>query len=589
MRSFGLPGRFRSRAARSGAVLPFHGVVRLFLLWDSAAAERSGYWQAMTPNDVCVTFDQAAAWGDRGERHEIISVDDLLTWAEREEIQQRVLAHVEAIRNDERAMALKVLGFPILDSAEYQLRLEWKNVLASFVAAGKLRDRRPTAVAAQPECPSAVRLGAETALGIASSAHDRVWTPMYRVWQPGARNARIARTFFRARSTLSRPSRIRVIAMPNSQLTKALLALPPAGLKSAHLGVAAFPGLAHRGALSVATRTGLPTIHTAGRARGHVAPQPEIGAALGVDPDPALDEALKWVAERVLAQNAGVVVRAAAAAETLGAARNCKAILVATAAVPSARVLKTWAAARGIRLAVMQHAMYNGHQWDGGDRHADLVLGWSPGTADFISSWPTPRPQLVTVGTPSISSNGRHAPSSPIRRVLVATTHTSRGPALVPYAFCENFLATIAPGLRRLRQHGVDLKLRLHPTEHESRYRRLLSELDLRARVRCARPTVPRGRGVRPDGELRVVGGVRGCGHRAPGGALARRHPARYQANAPRAAAQRGPACLLLDGGRVRAPHGMRDWRSAAIPPRFLRADDAPRFLRAAIRSGPLR
>jgi hypothetical protein len=60
-----------------------------------------------------------------------------------------------------------------------------------------------------------------------------------------------------------------------------------------------------------------------------------------------------------------------------------------------------------------------------------------------------------------------------LRRVLVATSSTVDAP-LVPVAFCETFLDTLAAGLDRLSDAGVQIALRPHPSEEPERYRRLL-------------------------------------------------------------------------------------------------------------------
>jgi hypothetical protein len=140
-------------------------------------------------------------------------------------------------------------------------------------------------------------------------------------------------------------------------------------------------------------------------------------------------------------------------------------------------------------VAAIQHGVYGFRDWDGGDRLADVVLGWGDEVAEQIAGWPPPVPRLAAVGTP-----GLHSQSSPrrrgerIQRVLIATTAATFGSALSPWGFCYDYAAAMHRGVERLRSAGVAVSLRVHPAERLEDYTRIFAAFGM-----VTIPAAPKG------------------------------------------------------------------------------------------------
>jgi hypothetical protein len=219
--------------------------------------------------------------------------------------------------------------------------------------------------------------------------------------------------------------------------------------------------------------------------RGRTAGPDAIRSALGsLSDDERLNRALAGVAVRVLADAQPLACRATAALRRWERLRDLRAIVLPTAAAGVARLACRWAQERGVPVAVVQHGIYGFREGDGGDRRADIILGWGEAVRDQVAEWNRNRARVEVIGAPGITAAGPDAGNGrPLRRVLVATTNSPTGSALGLFAFREAFLQDIAPTIARLAAAGVAVEVRPHPAESPDLYRRWIDELGIAAQL----------------------------------------------------------------------------------------------------------
>ncbi len=443
---------------------------RLFLLWS--AESRDASWLTAGQGQ-CLVFDPLGAELATAHGVEPVLADDLLDWDARAAIELKVAELLKAIRKQVVAEAdpggAPGLSRAVVDLAEYELRFEWTALLCAHAAARRLGGPYE-AIISQPETPSAILAGVAAAAGRGPSVSGH-WLPA-REPPPRRRLAHaVANALVAARAVATPPESIRLLALPAMRIITALSPLAPAELQAAGLAVGVFPGLTHGDPLRLVVDKRLPAfVPRPGRVRAPGAP------ALGPTGEPELlDAALRRAADRMLAGAAGGAVAARQALGAMAALPSLRALLLPTTALGAARLVRDWAARRGIRVGVVQHGMYAFRDWDGGDRLADVIYGWGPGVRAQVAAWGPPTPRVEVVGAPGLprpSTIRRQALT--VDRVLVASTHPNLGTALTPWGSRWAFLHAVRGGLKTLRDAGASVTLRPHPSEPHDVYERLL-------------------------------------------------------------------------------------------------------------------
>ena len=460
--------------------------------------------------DVTVVLDELAG-ADLAERQPI-PFDRMQSWEQRSKAELRVNELLRAIREHPAVAAIECHGFPLYEFAEYRLRREVAMLLRGWTLAHAAAGA--SELICDPAVAPALAIGARAGLGLEPHAMPYELPPAL----PGSRRQRaIARQAMRLLAAVSRPKHVRVAAVAAGKLSLALAALGEKDLRTAGLGLMPFPGLDHGNGLLLALRRRLALLRTYGPELRPGAGTTDTRASriagtgtwpcgivdlperLGIEPQAALDRALALLVRLVLENAFREQAQAVEALAGMSGVRSLRAILLPSAAYGASRLLIEWAHKRGLRVGALQHGIYSFKEFDGGDRRADVILGWGEGTAEQVASWPSPQPRVHVVGVPGLLSAtptlspdrelsagglaagglgigrlgaGDLAAARP-RRVLVATSSTVDAP-LVPVAFCEMFLDTLAAGLGRLADAGVQIALRPHPGEEPERYRRLL-------------------------------------------------------------------------------------------------------------------
>ncbi len=418
------------------------------------------------------------------------------SWAQRSAMESHLAELMDAIGAHPAVASIERGGLRLIDFAEYRLRLEVARLLRGWTLAGTVAGRRGTVagrgttaevwrLVCDPTLSAALLMGVRAGLGL--DARPVPYVLPEALAGPPLRRA-VARQAMRGLAAASRPrrGRVRVAVVAAGKLALALDSLSDAELRAAGVGLMPFPGLDHGNGLLLALRRRLPLLGSYGAVPRGAGSGTGTGlpARFGLEADPGLDGALALLVSRVLAGAAAELDQAVEAVKALGRARALRALLLPSAAYGASRVLIEWAHAHGLRVGAMQHGIYTSRGLDGGDRRADLLLGWGQGTGAQIAGWPEPRPAVRVVGVPGLGAARtrtvlragepavRGEPA--LRRVLVATSSTIETP-LVPARFCEEFIETIAPGLKQLRRAGVEVELRPHPGEEPERYGRLLA------------------------------------------------------------------------------------------------------------------
>lgn len=421
--------------------------------------------------------------------------DELQSWEQRSAAESRLAELMSSIAAHPAVAPIERRGLRLIDFAEYRLRLEVARLLRGWTLARAATGRGSASgtgvwdLIGDPALPAALLMGARAGLGL--DPRPVPYTlPEALAGSPGRRE--LARQLMRALAVVSRPrrGRVRVAVVAAGKLSLALASLSDADLRTAGVGLMPFPGLDHGNGLVLALRRRLPLLGSYGPVRTHTSIRVLLPPRLDLEVDPALDRTIALLVSRVLAGAAPELDQAVGALEGMGSARSLRTLLLPSAAYGASRLLIEWAHARGLRVAAMQHGVYTSRGLDGGDRRADVLLGWARGTAEQIAAWPEPRPAVRPVGVPGLavsSSIARPAARASLRRVLVATSSTIETP-LVPAGFCETFIDTLAPGLQQLAKAGVEVELRPHPGEEPERYRRLLARHGLDVRIAEGEP-----------------------------------------------------------------------------------------------------
>jgi len=391
---------------------------------------------------------------------EVLFADDLLDWQTRSEIEHRagdLLAKLRA----------RVADTELLEASEYQLRVEWVNLLLAHAVGAALRDAGPfTELTPSSMTPAAIVAGVASALGI--TAPSTATGPARASGRKAAIRSQIARLVVTARAATTSTRKVRVLAFPGLKLGEALGELSGAQLAGAGVGVAAVAELGYGEAAKLVLRHALPAVALP---RGSGGERSAAGVPLSdLTGSPALDVALAHVARAALDSGAQIASEISAVLPRLERLPALRAIVVPTAALGATRALGSWAGRHGIRVASFQHGIYGMIEGDGGDRRADVLFGWGPAVAGQVAMWTQPRPRLEVVGVPGLARAARRAAESSLRRVLVATTNAPTGNALAPWSIREDYLDALADGLARLRRAGVEIELRLHPVESAAEY-----------------------------------------------------------------------------------------------------------------------
>jgi hypothetical protein len=418
-------------------------------------------------DDITVTLDGIAN-ADLADRRPI-HFDELESWEQRSAAERRIGELLAAVRADPAVAAIELSGHSLIDFAEYRLRMETARLLRGWTLAGALDGTGE--LACDPAAAPALVMGVRAGMGL-----DPALTPYAAPPEvPGSRVARAAmRPVMRALASVSRPARVRVAAVAAGKLMLALDAIAGADLRAVGVGTMPFPGLDHGNSAVVSLRRRLPMLATFGWRHVASAPPVRLPERLDLGCEPGLDRALTVLTARLLGDAAPELAYAVAALARIERARELRALLLPTAALGSSRLLISWAHRRGVRVGAIQHGIYAHREFDGGDRHADVVFAWGEGSAEQARGWPEPQPTLLPVGVPGVRAAASRPPVARLRRALIATSNSVDTP-IAPAAFCETFVDVLAPGLARMTAAGIELTLRLHPAEDGSYYRRLLS------------------------------------------------------------------------------------------------------------------
>jgi hypothetical protein len=433
---------------------------RLLLRWSSSLSDVG---PPPADDDVVLVFAPSAAPPAGAGR--VLLADGLLDWSARAYIENRVQDLLTRLRDG--------LGDPqLLESAEYELRIEWVNVLCAHAAASALRDEGPfDELLPSSGTPAAIVAGVSSALAVtAASAPD--WRLELHFRGGIGLRGQAARAIIAARAATSARRHIRVLTVPGQRLGLALARLSREQAGGLGLAVAALPELGHGEAAKLVLSHRLPALAlpTSVPAPTAAMPGADIELPAQLSGDPALDRALLAIAQAVLAYGAQRVAAVTSLRPALEALPRLRAVVLPTCALGVTRLVRGWASERGIRVASFQHGIYGLIEGDGGDRRADVLFGWAPEVANQVRQWAPPRPRVVPVGVPDLPHAPARFHTGPPRRVLVATTNAPVGTALARWGEREQYLDALAGGLDRLCAAGVDVELRLHPAESPAEY-----------------------------------------------------------------------------------------------------------------------
>jgi hypothetical protein len=469
---------------------------RLLVVGRADPSGRYGWLPRQRAGDVTVVLDEPAC-ADLADR-QAQSFDQLQSWEQRSAAEDRVAALLGAIASHPAVSAIEHDGLRLIDFAEYRLRTEVARLLRGWTLARaavgvQAAARVQAAAGAQglvcdPALAPATVIGVRAALGL----DPRVVPYTLPAALPGSAPRRaVAHRLMRALAALSRPRDVRLAVVAAGKLSLALAALPGADLRAAGVGVLPFPGLDHGNGLLLALRKRLALLGPSGREHRGAGVPVSLPPRLRLESDGELDRALAILVGRVMAAAAPELDLAVGALRSLDSAPALRALLLPSAAYGASRLLIEWAHGRGLCVAAMQHGIYISRELDGGDRRADVILGWACGTAEQIAGWPEPRPLVRPVGVPGLdgvrpaAGIASPAPSrgfAEVRRVLLATSNTVEAP-LAPVGFCEAFLDALAPGVQQLARAGVEIELRPHPSEEPELYRRMLAARGLEVKL----------------------------------------------------------------------------------------------------------
>jgi hypothetical protein len=433
-------------------------------------ARENGRYDWLAPpraGDVTVTLD-GVAHADLAERRPI-AFDELQSWEQRSADEHRIGWLLAALRAHRAVAALELSGHRLIDFAEYRLRMEVARLLRGWTLAGACTGA--SELACDPAAVPALVMGVRAGMGLDPAAVPYVTSPEI----PGSPIARAAmRPVMRGLASVSNPVSVRIAAVAAGKLVTALDAIARADLRAAGVGTMPFPGLDHGNSAVVALRRRLPMLATFGFRRVARSPAVRLPERLELGIEPQLERALTLLTAKLLGGVAPELARAVGALSRIERARELRALLLPSAALGSSRLLISWAHGRGVRVGAIQHGIYAHREFDGGDRHADMVFAWGEGSAEQTQGWPEPRPALLPVGVPGVRAPSPRPPVARLRRALIATSNGVDTP-IAPAAFCAAFVEVLAPGVARMARAGVEIQLRLHPAEDRAYYRRLLA------------------------------------------------------------------------------------------------------------------
>ncbi len=451
---------------------------RLHLRWSGSLNEID---RPPAHDDVVLAFSRSAARSLDGVR--VLLADNLLDWPERGRIENQVrdlLGRLRETVGDEK----------LLEAAEYELRIEWVNVLCAYAAGSALREEGPfDEMLPSADTPPAIAAGVSAACGLPAETAQQWRLELPFRGGVGLRGVG-ARAIVMARAATSARRHIRVLTVPGQRLGLALACLNREQAHGLGLAVTVLPELGHGEAAKLVLSHRLPALALPTSVPAHEPLPPSVAVRLPrqLTDDPGLDAALSAVAGAVLASGAQRVAAVARLVPMLEALPRLRAVVLPTCALGITRLVRVWAAEHDIRVASYQHGIYGLIEGDGGDRRADVLFAWAPEVARQVERWAAPRPRVVPVGVPDLPHATKPTRAGPPRRVLVATTNAGFGTALTTWGSREQYLDALARGVERLHAAGVTVELRLHPAESPAEY-----EAMDRAVGRASLPLAPRG------------------------------------------------------------------------------------------------
>jgi hypothetical protein len=430
-------------------------------------------------DDLTIALD-GIAHRDLASRGPLL-FDQLQSWEERSAAQRCVTELLVAIREHPAVAAVEHHGHPLIDFVELRLRSELAHLWCGWrlASAGK----GASELICDPAAAPALTMGARAGLGLDPSPVAYAVPPML----PGSRVKRaLARPVMRAVAATSKPEHVRVAVVVAGKLLLALDALPDDELRAIGVGAMPFPGLDHGNGALLALRRRLPLLATYGPRRAGCGPAVRLPDRLGVEHAEALDRAITLLVGRLLAGAASEFARAVRSLAGLERASSLRALVLPVGGLGASRLLIGWAHQRGLQVGVMQHGVYSTREVEEGERMTDVLFGWGDGTAEQTSGWPSPRPRVLPVGLPGVTTTRRSPAGEPpvtsLRRALIATTGLRIAP-VGTNTYCDIFVDVIASGLERLLAAGVELELRPHQLEDAGRYRQLLDAHNLNVKL----------------------------------------------------------------------------------------------------------
>lgn len=441
--------------------------MRLVLVWRGDPA---GYpWApVLGTGDVVVAFDDLAV-SDFGAH--AVRYDDLRTWEDRNDDEQRIVRAFEQVLESPVLENVSLGGCRLADFFEHSLRVDMAHVLRGWTAASSTP--HCTVVAADPACPAAVVIGAHAALGLEPpNVH---YTPAHApTWQSSLPRRIVGNGLVQAAASVPRRRDVRIAAAANFKVTPALAALQASELRGLAVAAMPLPGFDPRENIRTATRGRVPILRTLSPMSQRGAPPLDLSGDVAISTGSAgLDSALSDVATRLARVAWPQLWQAVRATRALDRQRGLRALLLPTMFSGTPRAFTAWASHNGIKIGVVQHGLYAHRRFDGQDRGADMVLTWGDGVAEQTRDWGGTPPAPRTIGAPSVQQADvvRGRPRR-VRRVLLTTTGPHIDSGIFPGAVHDTFLAAVLPGIRLMQQQGIEIALRVAPSETPGRYMR---------------------------------------------------------------------------------------------------------------------